>query len=103
MNPLSGNKLAKKLNVGLKVGKFTTTHGTIMLVPEPLFRRGNEDRSVLVDLNHIRYVFHKGRDTKLLENRQGPGFDSVAEEWMSDVSLMFENEGAHSWIINVPV
>jgi hypothetical protein len=107
VNPLglsstSTGDMARKLNVGLKVGKFTTTHGTIMLVKTPIFRMGNPDRSVLVDMEHIKPVRHQGRDLRLLENQEANDEDAEKEQWFGDLGWEITNAEAHSWIVNAP-
>lgn len=109
VNPLgvdtgtSTSRMARKLNVGLRVGKFTTSHGDVMLVHSPIFRIGNPDRSILVDLNHVRWAYHQGRDVKLLENQENNSEDASKERWFADVSLEVTNKKAHTWITNIPV
>ena len=107
VNPLglsstSTGDMARKLNVGLKVGKFTTTHGTIMLVKTPLFRDGHPDRSCLVDMEHIKAVRHQGRDLRMLEKQEANDEDASKEQWFGDVGWEITNAEAHSWIVNGP-
>lgn len=80
---------------GLDAMVFKSAHGKIMLIDHPLFDGENSDKAFLLDMNHIHYVSHVGRDTKLLKGRGGNGVDGETEEYMSDVSLEFSLERSH--------
>lgn len=89
--------------VGLKVGFFDTAHGTVVLVKQPLFVGDHGGFGMLLDLNHVRYVYHSGRDTKLLEGRQANDVDGEQEEYLSDCGLELELEAAHSMVRGLPL
>ena len=72
---------------GLDAMVFKSAHGKVILIDHPLFDGANADKAFLVDMNHVRYVYHVGRDTKLLKGRGGNGVDGETEEYMSDVGL----------------
>lgn len=87
---------------GLEVTAFKSSHGKVMLIEHPLFEdRG--DIAFLIDMNHVKYVYHQGRDTKLLENRGGNGVDGTTEEYLSDVAIQFELSEAHGRISRLPL
>jgi hypothetical protein len=88
---------------GLKIKKFVTTHGTIMLVHAPALDYNHPDLAFLVDMNHVRYVYHQGRDTKLLKGRQGNSADTREEEYFSDVGVQVELEASHAVLKGIPV
>jgi hypothetical protein len=87
---------------GLKLGRYETTHGTIMLVTNPLFDGEHGGFAFLVDMNHVRLVNHQGRATKLLKNRQGNGIDGKIHEYLSDISCQVELEAAHGILKGLP-
>jgi hypothetical protein len=87
---------------GLEIVAFRSSHGRVMLVEHPLFEEQG-DLAYLLDMNHLKYVFHQNRDTKLLENRGGNGVDGITEEYLSDVSLEMELKEAHGKIVNLPL
>ena len=88
---------------GLWAEDYESAHGMVRIVRTPSLRGNNGTFSFLVDLNHIRYVAHRGRDTKLLEDREANGVDGEREELMSDVGWQVEVEEAHGVIINYPI
>jgi hypothetical protein len=89
--------------VGIKVGFFDTAHGTVILVRQPLFVGDHGGMAMLLDLNHVRYVYHQGRDTKLLDNRQANDVDGMQEEYFSDCGLELELEAAHGMAVGLPL
>ena len=89
--------------IGLKITEVETTHGTLMLIRQPLFVGALGQYAFLVDLNHVRYRYHQGRDTQLLENRQGPGIDGETHEWLTDAGWEVSVEGAHAIWKGIPV
>jgi len=83
---------------GLNAKVFQSFHGKIFLVDHPLMEGENADKAFLLDMNHLRYVYHQGRDTALLRNRQGNGVDGVTHEWRSDVGLEITLPHAHGFL-----
>lgn len=88
--------------LGLNVSEVVTPHGTIMLVRQPLFQGSNAGLAYLVDLNHITYRPHQGRDTELHENIQDNDYDGVKHEWFTDAGFEVQVEGAHAKILGLP-
>jgi hypothetical protein len=82
---------------GLALKRYESTHGTVMLVNAPVLDYNHQDVAVLCDMNELRYVYHQGRDTKLLEGRQGNGIDGMEEEWLTDFGLECRLEASHVW------
>jgi hypothetical protein len=82
---------------GLNAKAYHSFHGKIILVDHPLFEGENADKAFLLDMNHLRYVYHQGRDTTLLRNRQGNGVDGETHEWRSDVGLEITYAHAHGF------
>jgi hypothetical protein len=89
--------------IGLKAAEYVTTHGTIMIVKTPILNYNHPDTGFIVDLNHVRYVRHQGRDTKLLDKRQGNGVDGAQEEYLSDVGCQVELEASHAVVKGLPL
>lgn len=82
--------------IGFSAMEYVSPHGRVMLLHSPLLDYYHPERSYLVDLNHGRYVFLRGRDTKLFYDRQGNGIDGKINEYISDVGSQWEFEHAHS-------
>lgn len=89
--------------IGIKVGKYVTTHGTIMLIHDPLLINDHAAYAFLLDLNHVRRTHHQGRNTKLLTGREANDVDGMQEEYLSDVGAQFELEASHAMIKGIPI
>lgn len=98
----STSKMAKGLGVRMAVSEFRSTHGKLMLVEAPILAHGNNDRALVVDLEHVQQVVHQGRDIRLLENQEANDDDAEKEQWFGDVGWDIENANAHGWITNIP-
>jgi hypothetical protein len=82
--------------LGIKIGSIMTTHGTLQIVEDPLLTGPEHGGyAFLIDLNHVFYVYHQGRDTKLLDNRQANDVDGMEEEYLTDCGAQVELEFAH--------
>lgn len=88
---------------GLWAEDYETAHGTVRIVRTPSLRGKNGSFAFLTDMNHLRYVAHRGRDTKIYEDREQPGVDGEKEELLTDVGWQIEIEEAHGAIINYPL
>jgi hypothetical protein len=95
-------KVLSKVN-GLALKKYVSTHGTIYLVHAPVFDRNDPDTAVLVDLNHVRYVYHQGRDTKLHKGREDNSEDARKEEYISDIGIEVKLEASHAVLTGLAV
>jgi hypothetical protein len=80
--------------IGFSAMEYTSPHGKVMLVHTPILDYHHKGWAFLVDLNHVDYVKHQGRDTKLLKGRQANDADLETEEYQSDVGLQVANEGS---------
>jgi hypothetical protein len=87
----------------IEVAELKTSHGRVIIVPEPILSDDHAGYGFLLDLNHLRYTYHQGRDTKIYENRQGNGVDAYEEEYLTDVCLEVQLEGAHGLVKGLPV
>ena len=84
--------------LGLKVKKIQTTHGDVMLVDHPLFEGENRSKAFLIDMNHLRYVFHQGRDTQLRRDIGTPSTDGKTHEILTDCGLEVTLPLAHGFL-----
>lgn len=82
--------------IGFKAMEYQSPHGRVEILHTPILDKNHKDRSYLVDLNHVRYVHLRGRDTKLHYDRQGNGIDGKINEYISDVGSQTEFEHSHS-------
>jgi hypothetical protein len=82
--------------IGFSAMEYVSPHGRVMILHSPLLDYYHPDRAYLGDLNHIRYVFLRGRDTKLFYDRQGNGIDGKVNEYISDCGAQIEFEHSHS-------
>lgn len=82
--------------IGFSAMEYVSPHGRVMLLHSPLLDYYHPERAYLVDLNHGRYVYLRGRDTKLHYDRQGNGIDGRINEYISDVGAQWEFEHAHA-------
>lgn len=90
--------------VGLKLGELQTAHGRVVVVRNPILTGSvHGGYAMLLDLNHVRYVNMKDRDTKLMENIQGNDVDSQEFEYKSDCGAQIELERAHMIWKNHPL
>jgi hypothetical protein len=84
--------------LGLKAKKIQTTHGDVMLVDHPLFEGDLRDKAFLVDMNHVRYVAHQGRDTQLRRDIGTPSVDGKTHEILTDCGLEVSLPMSHGFI-----
>lgn len=83
-------------SIGFSAMEYVSPHGRVMMLHSPLLDYYHPERAYLVDLNHVRYVYLRGRDTKLHYDRQGNGIDGKINEYISDVGSQTEFEHSHS-------
>lgn len=92
----------KETGVGINVGRFVTSHGSLMLTPVNIFDGEHGGFMFIVDLNHVRYVYHQGRNTKLLTERQANDIDGYQEEYRTDCGLEVSLEASHALVKGLP-
>ena len=93
----------KEQGIGINVGRFVTSHGSLMLTPVNIFDGEHAGYMFIVDLNHVRYVYHQGRNTQLLKDRQANDIDGYQEEYRTDCGLEVSLEAAHGLAKGLPV
>lgn len=90
-------------SIGFAAMEYKSPHGKVMLLPSPILDEFHPDYAFLVDFNHVDYAYLRGRDTKLLDNRQENDRDGEAYEYMSDCGLQVEFEHAHAVLKGISV
>ncbi len=89
-------------SLDIKVAEIVTSHGTLLLVPEPILTDDHAGWGFVLDMGALTYRYHEGRDTKLLENREDNDADQVIEEYFSDICLQVAEEMAHGIVKGLP-
>jgi hypothetical protein len=104
INSWANNKLQYRVlddKIGFSAMEYVSPHGKVMLLRAPLLDYYHPDRAYLVDLNHMRYVYMRGRDTKLLYDRQGNGIDGKTNEYITDAGFQVEFQDSHAAIVGI--
>lgn len=83
-------------SIGFSAQEFNSPHGNVELIRWPLLDYYHPDRAFLLDFNHIRYVYMRGRDTKLYIDRQANDVDGKTNEYLSDCGVQVNFEHAHA-------
>ena len=99
INAWVGDRLRYKVlddSIGFAAQEFNSPHGNVELIRWPLLDYYHPDRAYLLDLNHVRYVYLRGRDTKLLYDRQANDIDGKTNEYFSDCGAQTEFEHSHA-------
>lgn len=93
----------EEITLGVTVKYLLTPLGKLALVHTPMLDEisqmasgGTLADSFIVDLNHVMLRPHQGRDTRLLDNRQGNGLDAQIAEYFTDAGFQIELEDAHT-------
>lgn len=87
---------------GVSLTKYSTFAGDLLIHLHPQFRQvpGMDNAMVVVDFPNLRYRYLEGRDTELLENRQGNNQDGVLHEYRTECGLELTQDKVHSYIKN---
>lgn len=83
-------------SIGFSAQEYNSPHGNIELLRWPLLDYFHPDRAFLLDMNHIRYVYMRGRDTKLYVDRQANDIDGKTNEYLTDCGVQVNFEHAHA-------
>lgn len=106
----AGNKLVmypSEKTYGVAVSEYVSPHGQLKFVTEKLFQDYSvwNGYSFIIDLEKIgyRYLANNGinRDTRLRPNRQAPGDDIMAEEYLTECGLFLADEGSFAKLYGV--
>ncbi len=85
------------LNLLPKEGNYVT----LKIVRQPIFLGEHGSYAFILDMKHVSYVYHQGRDTKLIKNIQANDADETAEEFLSEVTLKVKVPRAHRFLTGV--
>lgn len=87
---------------GVNLTKYSTFAGDLLIHLHPQFRQvpGMDNAMVVVDFPNVRYRYLDGRDTELLENRQGNNQDGVLHEYRTECGLELTQDKVHAYIKN---
>lgn len=87
---------------GVNLTRYKTFAGDLMVHLHPQFRQipGMRDSMVIIDFPDLCYRYLDGRDTHLLENRQGNGEDAVKHEYLTECGLELKQDKTHAIIKN---
>lgn len=103
LHPLVQYGPETEVMAGITARGINTPSGKLMLVHAPMLDEisqfttsGQAADSFIVDLNHVKSRPHQGRDTRLLDNRQGNGVDAQVAEYFSDIACEIQFEDAHT-------
>lgn len=85
---------------GINLTRYNTFAGDLLVHLHPQFRQIPNMKSamIIVDFPYLVYRYLEGRDTQLLENRQGPGDDSVKHEYLTECGLELLQDKVHAYI-----
>jgi len=85
---------------GVNLTRYTTFAGDLMVHLHPQFRQipGMKGAMVIVDFPYLVYRYLEGRDTQLLENRQGNDEDQTKHEYLTECGLELLQDKTHSYI-----
>lgn len=106
VNAWAGAKLQmfpKDKTYGIAISNYLSIHGEISFVLERMFAENSTwaGMGFLLDLDKIVYRHMKGRDMRLLKNRQANDEDAVKEEYMTDMGIELADEACHSVLYGV--
>jgi hypothetical protein len=85
---------------GVNLTRYTTFAGDLLVHLHPQFRQipAMSTAMVIVDFPYLRYRYLEGRDTTLLQNRQGTGEDQVKHEYLTECGLEMLQDKVHTYI-----
>lgn len=83
---------------GISITRYKTFAGDLLFHLHPQFRMmpAMDETMVILDFPAVRYRYLEGRDTTLLENRQGNGTDGVIHEYMTECGLELLQDKVHA-------
>lgn len=99
--------LVPKDNVyGMTVKQWATSHGDLMIVKHRLLKTGAGGSgyggyALAVEPKALRFRYLRGRNTKLLIDRQNRGDDKWTDEYFTEAGLEFRNPKLHGVLKSV--
>jgi len=87
---------------GVSFTRYHTFAGDLLVHLHPQFRMvpGMKQAMIIIDFEDLRYRYLDGRDTQLLENRQGNDEDSQKHEYLTECGLELLQDKTHTYIKN---
>lgn len=85
---------------GVNFTRYRTFAGDLLVHLHPQFRKipGMQDGMIMIDFPFLKYRYMEGRDTALLENRQGNGEDRKKSEYMTECGLELTQDKVHHYL-----
>lgn len=85
---------------GVNLTNYKTFAGDLMVHLHPQFRQitGMANAMVIVDFPYLKYRYMENRDTKLLENVQTPGEDTIKHAYQTECGLELTQGKCHTYI-----
>lgn len=86
---------------GVAFTRYKTFAGDLMVHLHPQFRRlpHMTNAMVILDFPYLKYRYLDGRDTQILENRQGNGEDRKKSEYLTECGLELLQDKVHHYIL----
>ena len=86
---------------GVKVKEYMNAHGNLYISKHNLMSGTTYGAyGIVIDMENVHYRYLKGRDTKLLTNRQNNGQDMILEEYLTECGLQLVHEKKHAILRN---
>lgn len=97
---------------GMNVTRITSPFGTLVWKTHPLFNQmvggttggtaylGMNSSGVVLDMENIKYVYLKDRDTKYQPDLQDRGVDGMKSGYLTECSIELNHAETHAWIKN---
>ena len=86
---------------GVKIKEYMNAHGNLYISKHNLLSGTTYGAyGIVIDMENVHYRYLKGRDTKLLTNRQNNGQDMILEEYLTECGLQLVHEKKHAIIRN---
>jgi hypothetical protein len=84
---------------GIEVTEWRTVFGTLNVITHPLFSYEATLRNSMcfIEPQKLTYKYLRGRDTNLLQNRQGRGIDGQVDEYLTEAGLELSHEQSFAW------
>jgi len=86
---------------GMAITNVLTPLGSIPMINHPEFDGEYRGLCVILEVGELKYRYLKGRDTKLVKNRQNPSADAQIEEYITEMGLELKAFKKHSMVTGV--
>lgn len=87
---------------GVSMTRYSTFTGDLLVNLHPMFRQipALNNAMVIVDMNHLKYKYMKGRDTMLQKDIQNNDVDGVKHQYLTECGLELTQGKVHTVIKN---